>query len=119
ARAAEPGLEKASFNVRRFGAKGNGQVRDTEAVQRAIDAAGREGGCVYFPPGRYLCGTVRLRSHVTLHLENGATLAAAPERSDFDEYEKLGYDSVSAMETTDFNYAFIPGCEHEPVAIRG
>jgi polygalacturonase len=87
--AAEPALEKGSFNVRRFGAKGNGQVRDTEAVQRAIDAAGREGGCVYFPPGRYLCGTVRLRSHVTIHLENGATLAAAPERSDFDDYEKL------------------------------
>src|SRR5207302_10119915 len=33
------------FNVRRFGAKGNGEAKDTAAVQRAIDAAGREGGC--------------------------------------------------------------------------
>src|SRR5437867_157542 len=119
ARAAEPGLEKAIFNVRRFRAKGNGQVRDTKAVQRAIDAAGREGGCVYFPPGRYLCGTVRLRSHVTLQLENGATLLAAPARSDFDDYEKLDYDSFSDEETTDFNFALIRGREVEHVAILG
>src|SRR5438552_1450572 len=117
--AAEPALEKANFNVRRFGGKGNGQVKDTAAVQCAIDDAGREGGCVYFPPGRYLCGTVRLRSHVSLHLENGATLVAAPERSDFDEYEKLDYNSFSDMETTDFNFALIRGREVEHIAILG
>jgi len=82
--AADVPSETPNFNVRRFGAKGDGQAKDTEAVQRAIDAAGRDGGCVLFPPGRYLCGTVRLRSHVTIQLENGATLVAAPERSDFD-----------------------------------
>lgn len=111
--------ERAVFNVRGFGAKGNGQAKDTGAVQRAIEAAGREGGCVYFPPGRYLCGTVRLRSHVTIQLENGATLVAAPERSDFDEYEKLDYNSFSDMETTDFNFALIRGREVEHVAVLG
>ena len=111
--------ERAIFNVRRLGAKGNGQARDTRAVQRAIDAAGREGGCVYFPPGRYLCGTVRLRSHVTLQLENGATLLAAPERGDFDDYEALGYNSFSDQETTDFNFALIRGRDVADVAILG
>ena len=117
--AADAATEAANFNVRRFGAGGDGQAKDTEAVQRAIDAAGRDGGCVHFPPGRYVCGTLRLRSHVTIQLENGATLAAAPERSDFDEYEKLGYDSFSDMETTDFNFALIRGREVEHVAIVG
>jgi hypothetical protein len=107
------------FNVRNFGAKGDGQARDTAAVQRAIDAAGQDGGCVSFPPGRYLCGTVRLRSHVTLHLGSGATIVAAPDRSDFDDYEKLGYDSFSDMETTDFNFALIRGRGVEHVAILG
>src|SRR3954469_18390373 len=100
ASAAEPSTEGTSFNVRKFGAKGDGMAKDTIAIQSAIDAAGREGGCVYFPPGRYLCGTVRLRSHVTIQIENGATLVAAPERSDFDEYEKLSYNSFSDEETT-------------------
>jgi hypothetical protein len=112
-------LERASFNVRRFGAKGNGRTQDTRALQRAIEAAGREGGCVYFPPGQYLCGTLRLLSHVTLHLENGATLIAAPERADFDDFEVLNYNSYSDQETTDFNYALIRGRDLTDVAILG
>src|SRR5205085_413958 len=117
--AAESTPDQSTFNVLRFGAKGSGLVNDTAAVQRAIDAAGRDGGCVYFPPGRYLCGTLRLRSHVLLQLESGATLLAAPHRSDFDVYEKLGYPSFSDLETTDFNYALIQGRELEHVGIFG
>ena len=111
--------ERTLFNVRRFGAKGNGQTKDTRAVQRALDAAGRDGGCVYLPPGQYLCGTLRLRSHVTLQLENGATLVAAPERGDFDDFEILGYNSFSDRETTDFNFALIRGRDLTNVAILG
>jgi polygalacturonase len=47
--------EAGRFSVRKFGAKGDGVAKDTGAVQAAIDAAGKEGGCVYFQPGRYLC----------------------------------------------------------------
>jgi hypothetical protein len=111
--------EHAIFNVRGFGARGDGQTKDTGAVQKAIEAAGRGGGCIYFPPGRYLCGTLRLRSHITLRLESGATLVAAPERSDFDDYEKLGYQSFSDQETTDFNYTLLQGRDLEHVAIEG
>jgi hypothetical protein len=111
--------ETGRFNVRKFGAKGDGVGKDTRAVQAAIDAAGKEGGCVYFPPGRYLCGTVRLCSRISLYLESGAVLTASQERSDFDEYEKLSYNSYSDDETTDFNYALIRGRELERVAILG
>src|SRR5437868_3539454 len=74
AAAPEAPINQPFFNVRQFGANGDGQTKDTAAVQKAIDSAGRQGGCVYFPPGRYLCGTVRLQSHVSIQLENGATL---------------------------------------------
>jgi hypothetical protein len=111
--------QRQAFNVRRFGARGDGQTKDTKPVQRAINAAGREGGCVYFPPGHYLCGTVHLRSHVTMQFENGATLVAAPERGDFDDYEKLSYNSFSDQETTDFSFALMSGRDLEKAAILG
>ncbi|MET0310173.1 MAG: glycoside hydrolase family 28 protein [Sphingomonas sp.] len=67
-------------NVRHFGAKGDGTAIDTPAIHRAIDyAAQRGGGTIYFPPGTYACYTIRLKSNITLHLDNGAViLAAAP-----------------------------------------
>ena len=67
--AAEPGV----FNVRDYGAAGDGETLDTPAINKAIEAcAAAGGGQVLFPPGRYLSGTVHLKSHVTLFLEAGA-----------------------------------------------
>jgi Pectate lyase superfamily protein len=63
------------FDIREFGAKGNGQALDTAAIQRAIDACKEaSGGQVSFPGGRYLSGTIHLRTGVTLHLDAGARL---------------------------------------------
>ena len=63
------------WDVRDFGARGDGQTLDTAAIQKAIDTcAAAGGGVVRLPPGRYLSGTVRLRSHVTLELTAGARL---------------------------------------------
>lgn len=107
------------FNVRQFGAKGDGQSKDTMAIQAAMDAAGSAGGRVYLPPGKYLCGTVRFRSHVTLFLEAGATLLSSPDQSDFDPHEKLDFKSFSDEETTDFHYALLRGQEVEHVGVAG
>jgi polygalacturonase len=75
--AAAPPAE-ARFSVRAFGATGNGTTLDTEAVNRAIlAAAAAGGGIVDFPAGDYLCHSIRLRSHVALHLGPGATIVAA------------------------------------------
>jgi polygalacturonase len=66
------------FDVRRFGAKGDGSSIDTPAVNAAIDAAARAGGgTVYFPAGIYACFTIRLKSHVSLFLDAGTTILAA------------------------------------------
>ena len=58
-----------------FGANGDGKTYCTQQLQRAIDkCAETGGGVVTFAPGRYLTGTLRLRSHVELHLERGAVI---------------------------------------------
>jgi len=63
------------FNAREFGATGDGLTLDTAAINRAIEAcAGGGGGQVLLAPGRYLSGTIHLRSRVHLFLAAGTTL---------------------------------------------
>jgi polygalacturonase len=107
-------------NVRDYGAKGDGVAKDTAAVQAALEAAAKEGGgTVLVPAGRYLCGTLHLRSSVTLQVAAGATLAMSPDHADFDPYEKLAYDSHADAETTYFHYALLAGEDLHDVAILG
>jgi polygalacturonase len=65
-----------AFDIRQFGAKGDGVAVDTGAIQRAIDAAAVAGGTVYFPPGKYLSFSVQLKSRITLLFASGAVLIA-------------------------------------------
>ena len=115
--APSPGLPQ--FNVRRFGAKGDGQAKATAAIQAAIDAAGVAGGTVFFPAGNFLSGTVRLRSPVTVFLDAGATLLSSPDQADFDPCEKLDFKSFSDEETTDFHYALLRGQDVEHLGVVG
>ena len=66
------------FDVRKYGAAGDGKTVDTPAVNRAIEAAaGAGGGMVVFPPGSYLCFSIHLKSQVHLHLLQGSAIVAA------------------------------------------
>ena len=72
---AATGSAQTLFDVRRFGAQGTGKVLDTDAVNRAIAAAAEAGGgTVYFPAGTYLCFSIRLKSNVSLYLDQGCTI---------------------------------------------
>lgn len=72
------------FDVRSFGSRGDGVTKDTAALQAAIDAcAAAGGGTVVLPAGTYLSAPLVLRSHLTLHLEAGATLLASTELNDY------------------------------------
>jgi polygalacturonase len=78
-RSAYPG--KAAYNVRAFGAKGDGKTLDHPAINRAIDAAARMGGgTVVVPPGVYLCGSIHLQSNIHFVIEAGATILGAPQK---------------------------------------
>jgi len=76
--------ERQSFyDVRAFGATGDGKALDTPAINRAIEAAAAAGGgTVFFPAGRYLCYSIHLQSKVGILLEHGATIVAADPASD-------------------------------------
>ena len=67
------------FDVRRYGAKGDGTTNDTPAINAAIEAAANVGGgTVIFPAGVYACYSIHLKSNVALFLQQGATILAAP-----------------------------------------
>lgn len=72
------------YNIKDFGAVGDGLTKDTEAVQRAIDACAEAGGgTVVVPSGRFLCGTIMLRSYVELHLTPAGRIVSSTEEADF------------------------------------
>ncbi len=78
------------FDVRTYGATGDGKTLDTVAVNRAIEAAAAGGGgVVLFPVGSYLCFSIRLKSQVHLYLEQGSAIVAANSPR---EDEQTGYD---------------------------
>lgn len=69
-----------TYNVRDFGASGDGLRLDTAALQSALDACGEAGGgTVILPPGIYLSGALFMHSHTTLRVEEGATLQGSAE----------------------------------------
>lgn len=66
------------FNIKDFGAKGDGKAVDTKAINNAIDAAVKAGGgTVYFPAGTFLSYSIRLKSNIALYLDQGCILLAA------------------------------------------
>lgn len=66
------------YNVKTFGAKGDGITIDSDAINKAIEAASAAGGgTVYFPAGKYMSYSVRLKDNITLFLDRGSVLAAA------------------------------------------
>ncbi len=92
-----------TYDVRSFGAAGDGKKVDSPAIQEAIDsAAAAGGGTVTFPAGTYLSFSLRLKSHVGLHLDHGAVLLAAtpgkhagsydaPEPNEWDMFQDFGH----------------------------
>ena len=107
---------RGEFNVRHHGATGDGRTLDTRAIQAAIDSAGQSGGTVFFPPGEYRSGSLHLRSRISVCLSAGSVLIASREEADFDPVARLGYDSHSDAETTDFRFALLQG--HDVANLR-
>ena len=86
---------RGPYDVRGFGARGDRTTNDTVPFQAAIDAChAAGGGAVYVSPGNYLCGSLFLKSRVTLYLEAGATVYASTNRED---YKDSAWQLISAQ----------------------
>ncbi|MBN2182658.1 MAG: glycoside hydrolase family 28 protein [Sedimentisphaerales bacterium] len=104
------------FDVRQYGAKGDGTTLDTEAIQKALDECGKSGGgIVRFPSGTYLSKPITLQNKTTLQLDEGATLQATDNHADF---MKTPGDWLSATSGSDF-VPFIGGKDLTDISITG
>jgi len=74
----------AAFNVRSFGATGDGATKDTVAFQKALDAcAVAGGGDVVVPAGNYLIGSVQMGTRTILRLEKDSVITGSPDMADY------------------------------------
>lgn len=100
------------YNVRDFGAKGDGLANDTAAVQAAIDACHRDnGGTVLVPAGDFVVGTLELKSNLTLHLATKGRLLGSPNQQD--------YRAGRGIPPGNGNIVLLGGAELENVTIEG
>ena len=70
------------FDVRDYGATGNGATNDTVAVQNAINACTGTGGSVLLTNGTYLTGTLYLQSNMTFYIDASANLKSSLDGAD-------------------------------------
>jgi polygalacturonase len=107
------------FDVRTYGAKGDGKSLDTQAINKAIDAASQAGGgTIYFKPGIYLSYSIHLKSNIALFIDQGATILAADttgydpaEPNEFLKYQDFGHSH--------FHNSLIWGENLEHISILG
>ncbi len=108
------GIGAPVYEVRDFGARGDGANYETAAIQKALDACGQTGGTVHFSPGTYLSKPLQMRTKTTLRLALGAVLLASPVQAD---YLKGGGDWLKARKEA-FT-PFLSGHDLQDVVLEG
>jgi polygalacturonase len=115
-------VESNWISIKDFGAKGDGKVVDTKAINDAIDAAVKTGGgTVYFPAGTYLSYSIHLKSNISLYLDQGCTLLAADSTAGgrYDEPETGATNSYQDYGHSHWHNSLIWGENLENVSILG
>ncbi len=121
--AAQKSSTAGIFDVRAFGAKGDGKALDSPAINKAIDAAAAAGGgTVRFSAGTYRSFSIRLKSNVSLYLDQGSTiLAADPKDGDgkYDDPEPNAWDQYQDFGHSHWHNSLIWGENLENISILG
>ena len=109
------------YSVMDYGAKGDGKTLDSPAINRAIEAAAANGGGrIELPAGSYLCGSIRLKDNIELHLMAGAKIVAAPaSMKAYDASEVFGGPEYQDGGHTYFHNSLIWAEGRHHVAITG
>jgi polygalacturonase len=111
------------YDVRAFGATGDGKTLDTDAINKTIEAAAAAGGgTVHFPAGTYLSFTIRLKSNIALYLDQGCTILAASPTDDkgtYDAAEPNEWDQYQDFGHSHWQNSLIAGIGLENISILG
>jgi polygalacturonase len=108
------------FNIKDYGAVSDGKTLDSPAINRAIDAAAAAGGgTVFFPAGRYLSGSIHLKSNITLYLEQGAIIEATSDIAAYDTAEPFASKEYQDFGHSHWHNSLIWGENIENVSIIG
>ena len=106
------------YNIRDFGAKGDGVTLDTAALQAAIDACNRdEGGTVIVPAGVFVIGTVEMKSNVTLHIAAQGKLLGSADGKQYHAVDAIPLRGDATL--NDGNVALIFAVKAEKFTIEG
>jgi len=106
------------YNIRDFGAVGDGKALDTAALQRAIDTCTKDGGgTVLVPAGVFQIGATELKSNVTLHLSAGATLLGSADGKQYHAVDAIPLNGDTTL--VDGNWALLFAVNAKNVTVEG
>jgi polygalacturonase len=114
--------DRRTYNVKYYGATGDGTTLDSKAINKAIEtAAAAGGGDFIIPAGKYLCGSTRLKSNIHLVLQQGSVLIATggdPEQN-YDPAEPTINTTCQDYGHSHFHDGFIGGDSLHDISITG
>ncbi|SPE37820.1 Glycoside hydrolase, family 28 [Candidatus Sulfopaludibacter sp. SbA3] len=111
-------LGAKTYNVRDFGAKGDGTSLDTVPLQAAIDACHKDqGGTVLVPAGVFVIGTIEMKSNVTLHLAAGGKLLGSADGKQYHAVDEIPLHGDTTLE--DGNWALIFAVKAQNFTVEG
>lgn len=111
----EVAFRKDTFNIEKYGARGDGLTSNTDAIRRAVEAChAAGGGTVFIPRGLWLTGPVVLKSNVNLHVSTGAVLQFTDRTEEY-PMVKTNWEGLEAIRAQSPLYA----ADVENIAITG
>jgi polygalacturonase len=106
------------YNIRDFGAVGDGTTLDTKALQDAVNTCNKDGGgTVLVPAGTFVIGTTELKSNVTLHIAAQGILLGSVHGPDYFADDRVPLHGDSTLE--DGNVGLLYAVDGENITIEG
>lgn len=112
----QPTIPNQEFNIKDYGANGDGETKNTKAFDNAIEEAHKAGGGkVIVPEGEYLTGAIHLESNIDLHLEENAVIKFSQDPNDYLPTVKTRFEGTELYNYSPMIYAY----DKSNIAITG